>query len=135
MSQGVACLRSWGMSILDPDRPDLACQGHGLAQKWHFWTKMPKSEKPLRWVIYNARIHWERAQTGPQVTKMPFRVQNGMSKGVVRCQNWSKTAIFSKKSPKIMFFHFLKKSEKTSFLRKFVCILRLKYRPLTGLKT
>ena len=133
MSQGVACLRSWGMSILDPDRPDLACQGHGMPQKWDFWTKMPKSEKSLRWSNYKARMHWEMAQTGPQVTKMPFRAQNDMSKGVVRCQNWSKTANFSKKSPKIMFFHFLKKSEKTSFSSKSQCILVLQNRPPTGL--
>ena len=135
MSQGVACLTSPRMSKIDPDRPDFACQGHGLAQKWDFWSKMPKSEKPLRWSNYKARIHWETAQTGPQVTKMPFRVQNDMTQGVVRCQTWSKTAIFHEKSPKITVFPLFAKSGKTSFLSKFVCILGLQNRPPTGWKT
>ena len=134
MSQGVVCLTSPRMSKIDPDRPDLACQGHGLAQKWDFWSKMPKSEKPLRWSNYKARIHWETAQTGPQVTKMPFRVQNDMTQGVVRCQTWSKTAIFHEKSPKITVFPLFAKKWKNVIFEQICVYSRVTESTSDGLK-
>ena len=119
---------------LDPDRLRFACQGHGMAQKWHFWTKIPKSQKPLRWSNYNTRIHCETTQTGPQVTKMPFGVKNDMTQGMVRLKPGPKPRFFQKNHQKSRFFHFLKKSEKTSFSSKFVCILGLQNRPPPVLK-
>ena len=71
MSQGVVWLTSPRMSKIDPDRPDFACQGHGLPQKWHFWHKRVKSEIPLRGSNYKARFHWERTQIGPKWSKTP----------------------------------------------------------------
>ena len=59
----------WSKS--DRNRLKFACQGHDLDPKWHFWHKRVKSDIPLRWSNYKARIHWERAQIGPKWSKTP----------------------------------------------------------------
>ena len=79
LSQGVVCMTSPRMSILDPDRLRFACQGHGLAQKWGFGPKVPKMASRQKRVQKGSYYGLESASDDPKRAKSAKNPKKGQN--------------------------------------------------------